>query len=1002
MTHDMAHHRAHRCQRQASSGLLLAVCNLYLICCGVVNVASAANNSVEQSGHKLVKRFAIASVLNPNAVVRPSGVSLFPGPRRSPPVSTSFSLSNSNGQYSASDFGNNNNVDYTPQASAIYYTDRVTSTSATASTDNDADDNDKQHLSRRQDDDDTDTDSYSPSLHSQPAAAPIGGSISAGTPYYRSVSSLGSSASGNSRRYAAQPVTAIGASSRALASQRQANIQPAYQGESIVAPSAAPVRSVAGDSSTASRDDVIMEQLRHLHPQSPERPSSRHYTHNINSNNNNHLRSNGNANSNDQPKQYERRLGYQAPPPITTSSRSTSYGDSDTSGVPSAGLSSYSSSSGSLSNDYSSSDNGGASNNADSLDSNDNDNGPNGSAVDSPGASSDGLSVDSSGDHRSAAPRSRYALDNTDHSYGAARANHKPQQQQSQAYQRQQPYQAGAAGVAQYGTGPTQVASQNLAPNNGDSASAPEDAAEQNEAASNNKPDKLALILENSKFDCAGKKDGYYADKSVQCQAFHYCVSGAKHSWMCPEGTVFHQVHLNCVPASQDICDQSERYHMVNDYLYKPMDSNGPNKTVRYHQRYYPDEFTYGLPVVASADGSDDSVAPASALQAPYPDQAYGPSGNQAPSGYTRSHSSSSSSSIDDDIANSDTNSGSPDNGSADDSSSANDADLPTAPRAYQHQQSSRPIASNGAYKPSSYSPPQSQQQHAQTQRAPPGVLHAHSRYNAAYGSSAPQSHAHHGHNHNHVSHHSHSHNPGDSEAAAQTYSDSTTYAARHTKPPALLISRPISQSPTNTINNNNQQVQPKAQRTATDSYAINPYAAALLTVSRPQQSTANNHNSLTQQPYRAGAAGRHSAYERLRLGGVPTLRDAYGSASESSINSNVQNYYQNAMNQHNSQSLRRALDPEKLGALAALASRIMPQIVRAQQAAAASTASTAATSATPSSASLTPAESSMEASIVAPTTAISPLQSTSSLTNNQSSSTSPTTVASLSSSSSS
>jgi len=106
------------------------------------------------------------------------------------------------------------------------------------------------------------------------------------------------------------------------------------------------------------------------------------------------------------------------------------------------------------------------------------------------------------------------------------------------------------------------------------------------------KPSELELLLANSKFSCGNLKDGYYADNSVNCQVFHYCVGGAKHSWMCPANTKFHQVHLNCVPDAQDICTQSEKYHIVNDYLYKPIEQSlGPNKTVRYHQRYYPDEF---------------------------------------------------------------------------------------------------------------------------------------------------------------------------------------------------------------------------------------------------------------------------------------------------------------------------------------------------------------------------------------------------------------------------
>ncbi|XP_076334899.1 uncharacterized protein LOC143238497 [Tachypleus tridentatus] len=109
-------------------------------------------------------------------------------------------------------------------------------------------------------------------------------------------------------------------------------------------------------------------------------------------------------------------------------------------------------------------------------------------------------------------------------------------------------------------------------------------------------PDPLSLLLADSKFHCSGKKDGYYADDSVNCRVFHYCVAGTSHSWMCPVGTVFHQVHLNCVPSNQDICDRSEKFHVVNDYLYKPIDYDGPNKTARYYKRYYPEEFLRGPP----------------------------------------------------------------------------------------------------------------------------------------------------------------------------------------------------------------------------------------------------------------------------------------------------------------------------------------------------------------------------------------------------------------------
>jgi hypothetical protein len=58
-------------------------------------------------------------------------------------------------------------------------------------------------------------------------------------------------------------------------------------------------------------------------------------------------------------------------------------------------------------------------------------------------------------------------------------------------------------------------------------------------------PDRLTLLLPQSKFDCSAKKTGYYADDGLNCEVFHYCQDNARHSWICPEGFVFHQA---CTP----------------------------------------------------------------------------------------------------------------------------------------------------------------------------------------------------------------------------------------------------------------------------------------------------------------------------------------------------------------------------------------------------------------------------------------------------------------------
>lgn len=57
------------------------------------------------------------------------------------------------------------------------------------------------------------------------------------------------------------------------------------------------------------------------------------------------------------------------------------------------------------------------------------------------------------------------------------------------------------------------------------------------------KPDKLQLLLQKTQFGCVEKKDGYYADEELDCEVFHYCQDRVRHSWLCPEGASFHQVH---------------------------------------------------------------------------------------------------------------------------------------------------------------------------------------------------------------------------------------------------------------------------------------------------------------------------------------------------------------------------------------------------------------------------------------------------------------------------
>lgn len=59
-------------------------------------------------------------------------------------------------------------------------------------------------------------------------------------------------------------------------------------------------------------------------------------------------------------------------------------------------------------------------------------------------------------------------------------------------------------------------------------------------------------------------------------------------------------------PSNDNSCQQSSKYHIVNDYLYKPINleehQTRPNVTLRYSERYYPEDIYRD----ERQDGSDD------------------------------------------------------------------------------------------------------------------------------------------------------------------------------------------------------------------------------------------------------------------------------------------------------------------------------------------------------------------------------------------------------------
>ncbi|XP_075227295.1 uncharacterized protein LOC142327839 [Lycorma delicatula] len=61
-------------------------------------------------------------------------------------------------------------------------------------------------------------------------------------------------------------------------------------------------------------------------------------------------------------------------------------------------------------------------------------------------------------------------------------------------------------------------------------------------------------------FSCTGKHvPAYYADVEARCQVFHICdVGGQKHSFLCPNGSVFNQKYLVCDWWYDFTCDNAE------------------------------------------------------------------------------------------------------------------------------------------------------------------------------------------------------------------------------------------------------------------------------------------------------------------------------------------------------------------------------------------------------------------------------------------------------------
>lgn len=84
-------------------------------------------------------------------------------------------------------------------------------------------------------------------------------------------------------------------------------------------------------------------------------------------------------------------------------------------------------------------------------------------------------------------------------------------------------------------------------------------------------------ILESipqTKFDCAGRIDGYYADVETRCQVFHVCSTQPdniviKNSFLCPNGTLFNQENFACQWWADIDCPTSDQFFKLNENIGK-------------------------------------------------------------------------------------------------------------------------------------------------------------------------------------------------------------------------------------------------------------------------------------------------------------------------------------------------------------------------------------------------------------------------------------------------
>jgi hypothetical protein len=75
--------------------------------------------------------------------------------------------------------------------------------------------------------------------------------------------------------------------------------------------------------------------------------------------------------------------------------------------------------------------------------------------------------------------------------------------------------------------------------------------------------------IPQTSFSCSGKVyGGYYADPAADCQVFHVCSQPRGfHSFLCPNGTIFHQTYLTCDFWYNSDCSEAESQYGINNQI---------------------------------------------------------------------------------------------------------------------------------------------------------------------------------------------------------------------------------------------------------------------------------------------------------------------------------------------------------------------------------------------------------------------------------------------------